>query len=196
MKHSIRTVTAIYSSSDGQHDDRKPWRTLFSVDETALRGATDESIIATAQYLSQWDFGEEEDTDSAPLRPLLPDEVRWFIRPDRDDNDWIVYTDDWVLTSSTPHAGDYVLTAHRHFDYVSLERIVSITPYPDRLTLSWVTLTASDDSLKRELELACLVCGEALVDAEAGDTLAVLVDSFADHVAEAHPEAELLVMSR
>lgn len=36
-------------------------------------------------------------------------------------------------------------------------------------------LRASDDPVKRDLELVCTQCGERLCDAEHGDTLGVLV---------------------
>lgn len=42
-------------------------------------------------------------------------------------------------------------------------------------------LTTSDDDLKRELEVVCLVCGAVVCDAEDGDTLDLLARVDASH---------------
>lgn len=52
----------------------------------------------------------------------------------------------------------------------------------------------STDFAKRDLELVCLECpledNPVLCDVEAGDTLDVLMDIFADHWVKVHADAE------
>lgn len=45
---------------------------------------------------------------------------------------------------------------------------------------------ASDDPAKRDLEWTCTICGAVLCDVQDGDTLAVLYDTAADHMAREH----------
>lgn len=103
-------------------EDYQPWATLYRVDGVVMRGATTESIVETVQMLSQWDYDEGE---HAALPPLNPDEERFFVRPQLDDNDWIVYVDGWAVIDGPPEPGDYVITAHRRLGYVSLDRVVA-----------------------------------------------------------------------
>jgi hypothetical protein len=49
------------------------------------------------------------------------------------------------------------------------------------LSLRRAELRASTDSVKMDLELVCLDCGEHLCDAEAGDRLDILADVADDH---------------
>ncbi|MGW5353361.1 hypothetical protein ACWERV_22980 [Streptomyces sp. NPDC004031] len=57
-----------------------------------------------------------------------------------------------------------------------------------RLDVPWddYPLLASDDLVKSDLELTHTRCGECLCDAEAGDTLLVLIEMVADHEATCH----------
>lgn len=48
--------------------------------------------------------------------------------------------------------------------------------------LDWFQLTVSDDLVKTDLELLCLRCGTHLCDAEAGDTLQVLMNVATEHL--------------
>lgn len=183
MSHSIRTTPIVFSQDDTE--DSAPFAMLHRHDGTIESYMpTVESIIATAQHLSQWDYGEDHEVEVLP--PTDAHHERYFIRPDRDENEWIVYTDDWALLDSTPQAGDYVLTEHPRMGYVSLDRIVSIRKEPTEMRLDWVKLVASDDPLKGDLEVTCLGCGTVLFDAQDDDTLLVLVEGFRDHVETLH----------
>jgi hypothetical protein len=59
--------------------------------------------------------------------------------------------------------------------------------YQPTWSLDDVMLTASDDEVKRDLEVTCLICGAHLCDAQSEDSLTVLVAVAEDHMAEAHP---------
>ena len=59
--------------------------------------------------------------------------------------------------------------------------------YAPTWSLDDVTLTASDDPVKTDLEVICLICSEHLCDAQSEDSLAVLVAVAEDHFAETHP---------
>lgn len=50
--------------------------------------------------------------------------------------------------------------------------------------LEWIELVASDDEVKRDLEVICTRCAGHLCDAEAGDTLRVLVSTALAHICE------------
>lgn len=184
MSHSITARHIVFSQSDDE--DSAPYATLYRVDGHITGIPTEESIIAAAEHLSQWDYGDGEGVIQA-LPPTGPDEERFFVRPQLDDNGWIVYTGEWSLETTTPGPGDYVLTAHSRLGYVSLDRIVTIRKEPTAVNLEWVELTQSDDAAKRDLEVTCLICGERMFDAEAGDTLGVLVRGFTDHLDRIHP---------
>lgn len=47
---------------------------------------------------------------------------------------------------------------------------------------------ASDDAVKRDLELTCCTCGTVVCDVEDGDTLSVLADVADSHWRENHQE--------
>lgn len=131
--HSITISNIIFFDHDeDEPDGYAPFATLHRHDDTVVSYMpTVESIIATAQMLSQWDYGDDPH-EVKPLRDFHIDEERWFIRPDREAG-WIVYTEDWSVTTvtgfhdETPEVGDYVLTAHRKFGYTVLDRVEAVT---------------------------------------------------------------------
>lgn len=141
MLHSIIKTTHIvfFQNDDDPPTDPdetvyQPFATLYRHDDSVVTGMpTEESVIETAEMLSQWDYAEDGEiailNDEPPPHPALD---RYFIRPDREDG-WIVYTENWALSGPEFHGdaevkvGDYVLTAHSRLGYVSLDRIVEVT---------------------------------------------------------------------
>jgi hypothetical protein len=82
-------------------DGREVADKLFCVDGVVAHGITAESAREAVEYLSQWDYGD----DDGELRDELP----------AGSNDAIIYAD----------GGEYVLTANLGLGYVSLSRIVT-----------------------------------------------------------------------
>jgi hypothetical protein len=73
---------------------------LFTVEGACAHGITAESAEEAVEYLSQWDYGD----DDGELRDELP----------AGSNDAVIFAD----------GGEYVLTAHLGLGYVGLSRIV------------------------------------------------------------------------
>jgi hypothetical protein len=139
MLHSIIKTTHIvfFQEDDDPPTDPdesfyQPFATLHRHDDSVMSYMpTEESVIATAQMLSQWDYAEDDEVTILKDHPH-PAEERYFIRPDREDG-WIVYTENWSMSGPEFHdgaevkVGDYVLTAHSQLGYVSLDRVVEVT---------------------------------------------------------------------
>jgi hypothetical protein len=82
-------------------DGREVADKLFRVEGVCAHGITAESAREAVEYLSQWDYGD----DDGELRAELP----------AGSNDAVIFAD----------GGQYVLTANLGLGYVGLSRIVT-----------------------------------------------------------------------
>lgn len=58
----------------------------------------------------------------------------------------------------------------------------------EHMSLKDFEAVRSDDLVKTDLELTCLVCGTVVCDIEAGDNIGILASVVRDHAVDSHGE--------